>query len=154
MRQLRPPPGWGLEIASLGDAYRHVGRAGTAQIDLGCHEHDHRDVAGEDGLEGMSAEVAAAVTRLVEDHGLTIEYDRLRRRFRTTGRRLIEQYAADARFNGLEYSIEAEREQLESYADAIQPNSGDSRLPSWASVDLEPAEIVRRAAPTATRSQY
>src|SRR5699024_10887086 len=51
VRRLRPPLAWGLEVATLGDAFDHAGFSGSAQVDLGRHEHEHRPVVGADGLE-------------------------------------------------------------------------------------------------------
>ncbi len=44
-RRLRAPRAWGLEVGTLGDAYEIAGFDGSAQVDLGRHEHDHRAVA-------------------------------------------------------------------------------------------------------------
>ncbi|WIV66897.1 glycosyl transferase family 2 [Natrialbaceae archaeon AArc-T1-2] len=147
VRRLRPPRAWGLEIATLGDAYAHAGFEGTAQVDLGRHEHDHRSVAGDTGLEGMSREVAAALFRVLEEGGLEPDYETLPGRYRETGRRLIERYRADAAFNGLEYDPAAERDQLARYAEAIEPPGPDRRLPPWTDAPFAPEVVVAAARP-------
>ncbi|MFC6717099.1 glycosyl transferase family 2 [Natrialbaceae archaeon GCM10025810] len=146
-RRLRPPRAWGLEVATLGDAFDHAGASGTAQVDLGRHEHDHRAVGGETGLEGMSREVAAALLRVLEEHGVDLEYETLPERYLVVGDRLVEQYRTDARFNGLEYDAAAERTQLERYAASIRPPAGDDRLPRWTAAPFRPEDVVRAAQP-------
>ncbi|MFB6140287.1 MAG: glycosyl transferase family 2 [Halosimplex sp.] len=143
-RRLRPPRGWGLEVATLGDAYREAGFDGTAQVDLGIHEHDHRAVGGRGGLSDMADEVAAALFRALANHGVDVDYAALRERYRTAARRFVDRYAADAAFNGLEYDPAAEREQVDAYAESIRPPEGDERLPAWAETDLDP-DAVRDA---------
>ena len=146
-RRLRAPPAWGLEVGTLGDAFDHAGLAGSAQVDLGRHEHDHRVVAGETGLEGMSREVAAELLRALEERGVEPDYDRLRERYRATGERLIERYRADAAFNGLAYDPAAERDQLARYADSIAPPGPDRRLPRWIDAPLAPEAVLELARP-------
>ncbi|WP_265110331.1 glycosyl transferase family 2 [Halosolutus halophilus] len=146
-RRLRAPRAWGLEVGTLGDAFAHAGFAGTAQVDLGRHVHDHRAVAGEAGLEGMSREVATALLRVFEEHGVVPDYDTLPDRYRAVGRRLIDQYRADAAFNGLSYDRAGERDQLERYADSIAPPGPDRRLPPWREAPFAPGDVRAAARP-------
>ncbi|WP_247728309.1 glycosyl transferase family 2 [Halovivax limisalsi] len=148
-RQLRAPRSWGLEVGTLGDAFDHAGFAGSAQVDLGRHEHDHRAVAGDTGLEGMSRAVAATLFHVLEDHGIHPEYDLLRGAYAERADELVSQYRADATFNGLDYDPERERGQVRRYADAIAEPGPDRRLPSWSTVALEPAEVVDAGRPEA-----
>jgi len=141
VRELRPPRGWGLELGTLGDAYREAGFAGTAQVDLGIHEHDHRAVSGRGGLSDMADEVAAALFHALADAGVPVDYEYLRDRYRTTARRFVDQYAADASFNGLEYDPVDEREQVDAYADSVREPDADDRLPAWSETDLDPDEV-------------
>ncbi len=145
-RRLCVPRGWGLEVGVLGDAFGAGGLAGSAQVDLGVHEHDHRAVGGAGGLEEMAESVGATLFRVLEDHGVEPEYDALPDRYRGTARRLVDQYAADAAFNGLAYDPADEREQVRAYAGAIGPPSGDDRLPPWQEAPVEPAEIAELSA--------
>ncbi len=144
-RRLRPPRTWGLEVGTLGDAFAHAGFDGSAQVDLGRHEHDHRAVAGETGLEGMSREVAATLLRVVEDGGVDPDYETLRDRYLAAGDRLVEQYRADAAFNGLEYDAANERDQLARYADALESPVTDRRLPAWADAPIDPEAVISAA---------
>ena len=146
-RKLRLPASWGLELGTLGDAFVHAGFDGTAQVDLGRHEHDHRAVAGDTGLEGMSHEVARALFGVLERHGVSPDYETLPDRYRAVGRRLIDQYDADARFNDLAYDQAAECDQVERYANAIVPPDADDRLPAWNDLELPPEDVVTAATP-------
>ncbi|WP_246998966.1 glycosyl transferase family 2 [Halosolutus gelatinilyticus] len=146
-RRLRPPRTWGLEVGTLGAAFDHAGVAGTAQVDLGRHEHDHRAVAGETGLEGMSREVAAELLRVVEERGVDPDYGTLPDRYLAVGDRLLDRYGADAAFNGLAYDRASERDQLERYADSIAPPGLDRRLPPWRDAPLAPGDVRDAARP-------
>jgi glucosyl-3-phosphoglycerate synthase len=145
--RLRPPRAWGLEVGTLGDAFDHAGFAGTAQVDLGRHEHDHRAVAGETGLEGMSREVATELLRVLEERGVAPDYETLPARYRDAGEALISQYRADAAFNGLAYDSDDERAQLERYAESIAPPGTDRRLPRWTGAPIAPETVLEAASP-------
>jgi glucosyl-3-phosphoglycerate synthase len=146
VRSLRLPRDWGLEIGTLGDAFTATGAAGTAQVDLGTHEHDHRPVAGHTGLGEMARDVGRTLFTLLEERGVDIDYGSLPDRYRDHGRRLVEQYATDAAFNGLEHSTEAEHAQVDRYAGAITPPDADDRLPAWQSAPVDPDRIAERSA--------
>ena len=141
-RRICAPRSWGLEIGILGDAFAHAGFDGTAQVDLGRHEHDHRPVTGTTGLETMSRQVGATLFHVLSDYGVTPDFERLTANYLDVGRRLVEQYRSDARFNGYEYDEFAETEQLERYAGAIAPPPADDRLPSWTEIDLDPTDLL------------
>jgi glucosyl-3-phosphoglycerate synthase len=141
-RKLRIQRGWGLEVGTLGETFRLVGSEGTAQVDLGVHEHDHRSVSGPSGLSEMSQEVTAALFRAVEENGVDPVYETLERRYRATAERLVGAYALDSAFNGLEYDRGGEREQIETYADAIEPPGSDTRLPAWEAAPVTPSAIA------------
>jgi glucosyl-3-phosphoglycerate synthase len=142
-RRLRAPRGWGLEVGTLGDAFDAAGFAGTAQVDLGVHEHDHRSVDGSNGLGEMCGQVGATLFTVLEEHGIDPAYRTLPDRYRSHARTLLEQYATDAAFNGLSYDRKQEREQIERYAATIGPPDIDTRLPAWRDADLDPATIER-----------
>lgn len=144
-REIRAPPAWGLEVGTLGDAFAYGGSERTVQVDLGRHAHDHRAIAGAEGLEGMSREVVATLLRVVEEVGVDPDYDTLPARFRETGRRLVAQYGADAAHNGLAYDPEGERNQVERYAGAIRPPGTDRRLPAWSDAPVSPEEVLEAA---------
>jgi glucosyl-3-phosphoglycerate synthase len=141
-RSLRVQPGWGLEVGTLGDAFDAVGFDGTAQVDLGTHEHDHRAVGGPEGLGDMCSEVGAALFHALADRDVGFDYDALAEAYRARARTVIEQYAADAAFNGLDYDRRGEHDQVEEYAAAVTAPGPDARLPAWADCEFDP-ETVR-----------
>lgn len=145
-RKLRLQRGWGLEVGTLGEAFRLVGTEGSAQVDLGVHEHDHRAVSGPTGLSDMAREVVTALFLAIEDHGVTPSYEILERRYRAAAERLVEAYALDASYNGLEYDRGAELEQVDAYANSIEPPAEDTRLPAWEDVALSPGAVAAAAA--------
>jgi len=142
VRDVRIERHWGLEVGTLGEAFARAGFDGTAQVDLGRYEHDHRAVSGPTGLSDMSEGVGAALLRAVEAHGVAPDYATLPDRYREAGAGLVEQYAADAAFNGLDYDPAVEREQVDTYAGAIRPPGEDRRLPRWRDADLDPEDVV------------
>lgn len=144
--RLRVQRGWGLEVGTLGEAFAHAGFSGSAQVDLGRYEHDHRAVDGPTGLADMSQAVGAATLRAVEDGGIDVEYDGLADRYREAADGLVRAYATDAAFNGLSYDQTDERSQVETYADALGEPGRDTRLPAWRDAPITPeavAEAVR-----------
>jgi glucosyl-3-phosphoglycerate synthase len=141
VRKLRAQRGWGLEVGTLGEAFQHAGFAGSAQVDLGVHEHDHRSVGGPEGLGDMCRQVGEALFRALADAGVEPDFGTLPGRYRDEADLLVRQYATDAAFNGLEYDAAAEREQVDTYAEAVQPPSEDRRLPAWEETALSPSEV-------------
>ncbi|AGN01793.1 glycosyltransferase-like protein [Salinarchaeum sp. Harcht-Bsk1] len=142
VQSMRAQRAWGLEIGTLGEAFRLAGPEGSAQVDLGIHRHDHRSVDGEGGLASMSEQVGAALFRALADRGIEVEYDQLCEAYLAHGDRLVAQYAADAAHNGLPYDREAERDQVRAYVDAIAPPGPDARLPAWTDASIEPADVL------------
>lgn len=142
---LRIQRGWGLEIGTLGDAFEHGGFAGTAQVDLGRYEHDHRSVRGPTGLAEMSGAVVDATLRTLLDRGIEPDYATLPERYREATTDLVRAYSTDAAFNGFSYDRESERDQVETYAGTIGPVGPDDRLPPWRESPVT-AETVLEAA--------
>ena len=153
VRSLRIQPGWGLEVGTLGDAFAVAGFDGTAQVDLGTHEHDHRAVGGPEGLGDMCCEVGAALFHALSDRWVEPDYGTLGERYREAAAAAIERYAADAAFNGLAYDRPGEREQVAEYASSIRPPGEDRRLPAWNDCEFDPEtvrELSRRGIDEAT----
>ena len=140
-RSVRAQRTWGLEVGLLGDAFDAVGFGGTAQVDLGFHEHEHRAVTGTSGLTDMSREVAEALFRVLADGGVDPEFETLPTRYCEVARGFVDRYAADAAFNGLEYDRTHELDQVEAYAEAIRPPGTDRRLPAWSDAPFDPGAI-------------
>ena len=145
-RGMRVQRDWGLEVGTLGEAFRLVGADGTAQVDLGVHEHDHRSVSGPSGLSDMSEQVGAALLRAVEENGGDPDYGSLRGRYRTAAERQVDGYELDAAFNDLEYDRDDELQQVDTYADAVAPPGEDTRLPPWRTAAVTPEEAAEAAA--------
>jgi len=141
-RRLRVQRGWGLEVGTLGEAFRLVGADGSAQVDLGIHEHDHRSVSGPSGLSDMASQVGEALLRAVSENGCDPAYGTLESRYRAEAERIADAYALDAGFNGLEHDRAAESEQIDAYADTIGPPGTDTRLPAWVNAPLAPEDVV------------
>ncbi|WP_142855976.1 glycosyltransferase family protein [Salinigranum halophilum] len=138
---LRVERSWGLEVGTLGDAFAHAGFDGSAQVDLGAYEHDHRSVSGPTGLSDMSRGVGRALFTAVEAHGVTPEYATLPDRYRETARRFVRAYGLDAAFNGFEHPSDEERSQVDRYAEAVVSPTGDDRLPAWADAPITPRDV-------------
>jgi glucosyl-3-phosphoglycerate synthase len=141
-RQVRAQRAWGLELGLLGETYEVAGPSRTAQVDLGVHRHDHRPVGGSSGLSSMADQVGAALFRALQDHGIVPDHDGLSDAYREHASVLVDQYAADAGFNGLDYDAAAEREQVEQYAASVRAPGPDTRLPAWRDTELDPASVV------------
>ena len=144
--KLRVQRSWGLEVGTLGDAYAHAGFEGSAQVDLGAYEHDHRAVSGPAGLSEMSSAVGDALFQLLEEHGLEPNYETLAGRYRTVANEFVEQYAVDAAYNGLSYDRGDEREQIAAYSETVGPPGVDSRLPAWAAAPITPQAVAEATA--------
>ena len=137
---------WGLEVGTLGEAFAEAGFEGTAQVDLGAYEHDHRGVRGPAGLSAMSDAVGDAICRVVADHGVNPDYATLGDRYQRVAERFCQQYAADAAYNGLRYDEDDERDQIATYADTVGPPEADSRLPAWNNAPISPEAVAEAAA--------
>ncbi|MDS0281503.1 glycosyl transferase family 2 [Haloarcula onubensis] len=141
-RSIRAQRAWGLEIGMLGEAYDVVGETATAQVDLGMHRHDHRPVGGRGGLSTMAQEVGEALFRVLEDHGVRPDYERLPDAYRDAADTLVRQYGADAAVNALDYDADAERSQVQTYAGCIRAPGPDDRLPPWTETTLSAGDVL------------
>ncbi|WP_253736846.1 glycosyl transferase family 2 [Halohasta salina] len=143
---LRVQRSWGLEVGTLGDAYAHAGFEGTAQVDLGAYEHDHRAVGGPAGLSEMSSAVGDALFRVVAEHGVEPDYATVADRYRSVAARFVDQYAVDAAYNGLNYDRGDELDQVDAYSETIDEPGADSRLPAWREAPIAPEAVAEAAA--------
>ncbi|GAA0244560.1 glycosyl transferase family 2 [Haladaptatus pallidirubidus] len=163
---LRIERDWGLEVGTLGEAFGRVGFDGTAQVDLGRYEHDHRGVSGSGGLSAMSDGVGRALFRVCEANGVSPDYETLPVRYRKTATQFVRQYAADAAFNGLRYDVAAEREQVKTYSEAVRSprDSGSPTesvgepvgglLPAWSDAPIDPADVREATRPRLPERQH
>lgn len=136
------PMGMGLEVATLGEAFASVGPSKSAQVDLGIHRHDHRPVDGDGGLADIAPEIVGTLADVLDRQATDPVSLPDPRSYREAATALIERYRRDARGNGLVYDADAERMQVERYAEAVANPDPSPRLPPWTDVTLEAAEIV------------
>jgi glucosyl-3-phosphoglycerate synthase len=94
----------------------------------------------------MCTEVGEALFHVVEDAGVSPAYDGLRDRYREVAEGLLRQYATDAAFNGFPFDRAGEREQVATYAEAIQHPTEDTRLPAWNETSLDPETVEAASA--------
>lgn len=151
LREFSLPHGWGLEVGILAEAFEHAGETGSAQVDLGWHQHDHRSVDGPNGLTNMASAVVGILYHVLQEHDIPIDPSLLVRRYRYHASRMQRQYAADAAFNGLQYDENHETAQIERYLTAVQEPSEPSVIPSLSSVNLA-GETVQERASVPTRA--
>ncbi|XVH30653.1 glycosyl transferase family 2 [Haloferacaceae archaeon DSL9] len=145
-RELRIHPSWGLEVGTLGDAFAHAGFEGSAQVDLGRYEHDHRAVRGPTGLSEMSRAVAGALFGVLEEHGVVPSFRDLPDRYEAVAAEFVRRYGLDAGYNGLDYDRAAELEQVDRYAAAIEEPADLRRLPAWEASPVSPGAVADAAA--------
>lgn len=139
---LQVPRQFGLEVGVLGEAFAHAGMAGSAQVDLGIYRHDHRPVTGEQGLSTMAGQVTDGLCSVLEEHAGPLDYGHLRGTYQSVAETMIDDYRADASFNGVPFDPAHEREQVSQYAQTITPPTTDGWLPSWNDTDLTGSQIL------------
>lgn len=146
-RSMRIPHGWGLETGTLGESFRLVGAQGSAQVDLGRHQHDHRPVDGAAGLAPVANAVIGTLFDVLNGHGYGIP-GALVASYRRHGRRLVTQYGADAAFNGLSYDREGELEQIQRYAALIPEAPSPTWLPPLRETTIDPVVLEDSVSPS------
>ena len=141
VRSLRIPRGFGLEIGVLGETYRIAGPREAAQVDLGWHRHDHRPVTGPDGLVPMARAVGGTLDAVLRENDVHVDIQGVRDAYRRQAERYLEQYAADAAFNGLRYEVGHERSQSNRYANALDEVIEPTWLPPIEEVEIAVDEL-------------
>jgi len=123
------PPAWGLEIAMLCEAHRHLTPAEQCQVDLGFHfEHRHRQLLHpglEQGLVSAAADVVRCLTyqilREAEEHAaealLRHVLDRYTRR---RAPEWMQRYEHVALLNGLLFDPEEEALAIRAFSAALE----------------------------------
>lgn len=152
VRRWHVPARMGLEIGTLGEAHRILDTDAVAQVDLGRHEHHHRDVTGSAGLAGIAPQVTGTLFDVVFDADDASSLDGLRAEYRKEAARYVERYRRDAHFNDLAYDLEDERMQVASYAEAVDAPSPPTWLPAWQEIDVDPFAIASRSVAAVTPS--
>lgn len=139
--KIRVPRRWGLEIGILGEMFSTIGFDGTAQVDLGRYEHEHRSVSGPAGLSAMSHDVAGVLFRSISEAGIDVDYEAARNRYLDRAADFVDRYKADAWFNDLAFDGDAEWAQVEAYADAIAEREREPPLPAWENTPISRADL-------------
>ncbi len=130
--QFSLPSGWGLEIAMLCDAHRHLQPAEMCQVDIGSNfEHRHRrldddqliDARPDAGLMTAATEVARCLfIELLRDAPAAAIKPLLTQvcdRYRTTAAACLDRYEHVALLNGLEFHRAEERCAVGMFNDAL-----------------------------------
>lgn len=125
------PHAWGLEIAMLCEAYRHVPAAEQCQVDLGLHfEHRHRQLspsaeAGgrEEGLVAAAADVIHCLAIHVLSDADELAAGKLLTRvldqYRLRSVEWMERYEHVALLNGLDYDRADESAAVAAFTEAL-----------------------------------
>lgn len=141
--QLELAPDWGLEIATLEEAFEHSNEARICQVEIADeYDHKHQDLGDEDsGLGGMASDIARHLFRAVARRGFVLTaaaVDTLIMAYRKEARRAIDRYEAVAAFNGLKHARDREEQAAETFCESIvrayeahAGGSGGMRLQSW-----------------------
>ncbi len=123
---LRIPSDWGLEIGVLSEAWRNLGRHTVCQVEISdAYDHKHQAVSKDDanaGLNRMSTDICKAIFRKMAAEGTVFTPNTFRTLKATYYRRaldLLEDYANDARMNGLSIDRHAEERTIELFAENI-----------------------------------
>lgn len=124
------PGGWGLEIALLCEAFRHLPCETQCQVDLGFHfEHRHRSLAhdqigvNEPGLITAAADVARClayqVLRESEPRSAESLMRRIIERYRPRAAEWQQRYEHVAMLNGLHHDADEESAAVAAFAQAL-----------------------------------
>lgn len=155
-RQVRIPADWGLEVGVLSEVFKHSGASRSCQADIADnYDHKHQELSAKDsskGLRRMTFDIAGAMIRGMERHGLSLPADVLRRvanGYPDHAGAKVRQYEADALMNGLTYDRMEEIGAVNSFSDSLHEAiaaAGEvvEPLPSWNRVEREAPGVMRR----------
>ncbi|MCC0022491.1 MAG: glycosyl transferase [Nitratireductor sp.] len=120
---MRIPSDWGLEIGTLSEAWRNLGRHAVCQVDIAdSYDHKHQPLSEDDaarGLSRMSTDIAKALFRKLATEGKVLSNEHFRTLKATYYRialDLIEMYYNDAVMNGLTLDRHKEEKAVELFA--------------------------------------
>ena len=124
------PGGWGLEIAILCEAFRHLPCEKQCQVDLGFHfEHRHRSLAhdqigvNEPGLISAAADVARCLAYQVLREAEPRSAESLMRliieRYRPRATEWLQRYEHVALLNGLNHDVGEESAAVTAFGQAL-----------------------------------
>lgn len=123
---LRIASDWGLEIGMLSEFYRNYALSRVAQVDIArVYDHKHREfdpAIKDDGLGRMASDIAKSLFRKLATQGVVFTSETFRTLKATYYRNaldLIEQFRADALFNGLDVNRDEEEKTVEVMSEVI-----------------------------------
>jgi glucosyl-3-phosphoglycerate synthase len=155
-RKLRLPADWGLEVGVLSEVFHHAGAHRACQADIAeNYDHKHQDLSPKDptrGLRRMTFDIAGAMLRCLERHGVPLAPEALRQvanSYTEQAGSKLRQYEADALMNGLTYDRVEEINAVNSFGDslteaiALQGRAVET-LPAWGVVEWESPHVMRQ----------
>ncbi|HEU0121437.1 MAG TPA: hypothetical protein VFQ91_12985 [Bryobacteraceae bacterium] len=155
-RKVRLPANWGLEVGILSEVFHHVGPNRVCQADIADnYEHKHQELSAKDpskGLRRMTFDIAGALIRCLERHGVALNGEilgRVANAYSDCAGAKVRQYEADALMNGLKYDRSEEIAAVNSFGDSLHEAIGVSdsvpeSLPAWGTVAQEAPGVIRR----------
>lgn len=123
------PPAWGLEIAMLCEAHRHLKPSEQCQVDLGFHfEHRHRQLVNpglEPGLVAAAVDVVRCLTyQILRETGEPVSEPLLRKVLQCysshRAREWMERYEHVALLNGLHFDAAEETLAIQAFTEALE----------------------------------
>ena len=159
VHSIRIPSDWGLEIGVLSEAHRLYSNQRICQVDIAdAYDHKHQDLSADDpsrGLAKMSHDICMAFFRKLAITGVVFNPGTLRTvkaAYYRTALDLVEQYHADAQFNGLTLDRHMEEQSIELFTESLMRAGEDFLqnphetpfLPSWNRVVSAVPDIYRR----------
>lgn len=123
---LRIASDWGLEIGMLSEFYRNYALSRIAQVDIArVYDHKHREfdpAIKDEGLGRMASDIAKSLFRKLATQGVVFTHETfrtLKATYYRTALDLIEQFRADALFNGLDVNRDEEEKTVEVMSEVI-----------------------------------
>ena len=126
LENIRIPSDWGLEIGVLSEVYRNSSPNHICQVDIADnYDHKHQPLSQENtdtGLSKMSTDIAKSIYRKLATEGVTLNSE-IFRTIKASYFRIaldtLEQYAYDAKINGLIFDRHGEEQAIEVYIQSI-----------------------------------
>jgi len=155
---MRIPSDWGLEIGTLSEAWRNLGRHAVCQVEIADHyDHKHQPLSEDDkskGLSRMSTDITKAIVRKLATHGTVFSketFRALKASYYRIALDFVESYYNDARMNGLHVDRHEEERAVELFAANIV-EAGRTFLdnpmetpfiPAWSRVQAADPDLMR-----------
>jgi glucosyl-3-phosphoglycerate synthase len=138
--------GWGLEIASLCEAFRRVDPREVCQVDGGAG-YDHKHQPAREALTAMCGAIAEALFAQLTMEGAVCDAafrQAIERTYRRESADARRRYAALARVNALPFNDAEEEAMAEAFAAVLVPSQPPAAsLPAWETLRREQPDFVR-----------